>query len=156
MQESRNTITVPSTFILRILAYLNRRRRRESNPCAVSPPIPCAVSPVHSMCSVPSPFHVQCPQFIPCAVSPLHSMCSVPISLHVQCPQFIPCAVSPLHSTCSVPSSFHVQCPQSIPCAVCPFHFMCCLLIPCYKTDLPHESDIFPLVQREQQAEDND
>ena len=30
LQESRNTITVPSTFILRILAYLNRRRRRES------------------------------------------------------------------------------------------------------------------------------
>ena len=27
LQESRNTITVPSTFVLRILAYLNRRRR---------------------------------------------------------------------------------------------------------------------------------
>lgn len=27
LQESRNTVTVPSTFVLRILAYLNRRRR---------------------------------------------------------------------------------------------------------------------------------
>lgn len=27
LQESRNTITVPSSFILHILAYLNRRRR---------------------------------------------------------------------------------------------------------------------------------
>lgn len=27
LQESRNTITVPSSFILHVLAYLNRRRR---------------------------------------------------------------------------------------------------------------------------------
>ena len=30
LQESRNTITVPSSFILHVLAYLNRRRRSES------------------------------------------------------------------------------------------------------------------------------
>lgn len=26
LQESRNTLTVPSSFVLRVLAYLNRRR----------------------------------------------------------------------------------------------------------------------------------
>ena len=30
LQESRNTITVPSSFILHVLAYLNRRRRSKS------------------------------------------------------------------------------------------------------------------------------
>jgi nuclear receptor interaction protein len=31
LQESRNTITVPSSFILHILAYLNQRRRRRTH-----------------------------------------------------------------------------------------------------------------------------
>ena len=29
LQESRNTVTVPSSFILQVLAYLSRRRRSE-------------------------------------------------------------------------------------------------------------------------------
>ena len=33
LQESRNTITVPSSFILHVLAYLNRRRRSKSCVC---------------------------------------------------------------------------------------------------------------------------
>ena len=31
LQESRNTITVPSSFIIRVLTYLNRRRRGTCN-----------------------------------------------------------------------------------------------------------------------------
>ena len=29
LEESRNTVTVPSMFVFRILAYLHRRRRSE-------------------------------------------------------------------------------------------------------------------------------
>ena len=154
LQESRNTITVPSTFILRILAYLNRRRRRESISCAACPvhSNPCAVSPVHSMCSVPSSFHVQCSQSIPRAVFPVHSTCSVPSSFYVQCSQFILCAVFPVHSMCSVPSPFHMQCSQFIPCVACSFS----TTRKTYMYLMRATSFFSPLVQREQQSEDND
>ena len=154
LQESRNTITVPSTFILRILAYLNRRRRRESISCAACPvhSNPCAVSPVHSMCSVPSSFHGQCSQSIPRAVFPVHSTCSVPSSFYVQCSQFILCAVFPVHSMCSVPSPFHMQCSQFIPCVACSFS----TTRKTYMYLMRATSFFSPLVQREQQSEDND
>ena len=59
LQESRNTITVPSSFILHVLAYLNRRRRSKSvvyviilvfayNKC-VSPILGFAYTSEHSM-----------------------------------------------------------------------------------------------------------